>query len=322
MLGPAVQFARTGRRVYFDETDVMAWHFMDVDVLHASNSELNEKGQHMHFTDHAKGETHAGHGTVEGLWHYYMLTGEPRAKDVAVGIGDYFAKIAAWKDFLDYRDDEERTIGWALKALVSSWRATLNPRYKLAAQMIVEQAIAGQDPDTGNWDHPLYPNEDKHRPVCLGGKPWMVGIILQGMKRYDLEFHDPRVQQLICKATDWMIWSEYVYMTCADRQPSIASANHFDGLTYAWELTGKRYYLDEALKGFAKSIGSWSRSDGGSGAVNGDVLEPNINIMRIIREQGEKVWKDGQPVLDPKSEPVVQKIRANSKFKAKPQKRY
>jgi hypothetical protein len=321
ILGGMIQFARTGQRAYFDESDVMAWHFMDVDVLHASNSELNEKGQHMHFTDHAKGETHAGHGTVEGLWQYYMLTGEPRAKDVATGIADFFSKVAAWKNFLDYRDDEERTIGWSLKALVSSWRATLNPRYKLAAQMIVEQAVAGQDKDTGNWDHPLYPNEDKHRPVCVGGKPWMVGIILQGMKLYDEDFHDPRVENLILKAADWMIWTNYVYMTCKDAQPGNPSYTHFDGLTYAWELSGKRYYLDEALRGFAKSIDSWKQGSAGS-TVNGDIVGPTINIMRIIQQQGDKVWKDGAPVLDPKSEPVIQQIRANSKFKAKPQKRY
>lgn len=322
MLGPALQYARTGKRVYIDEVDVMAWHFMDVDVLHASNSALNEKGQHMHFTDHAKGETHAGHGTVEGLWQYYMFTGEPRAKEVAVGIGDFFAKIAAYNDFLDFRDDEERIIGWSLKALVSSWRATRNPRYKLAAQMIVEQAIAGQNKDTGNWDHPLYPNEDTHRPVCVGGKPWMVGIILQGMKLYHEEFHDPRVEKLILNAADWMIWSNFVYMTCKDAQPKIPSFTHFDGLTYAWELSGKRYYLDEALRGFAATIDTWKRGGGMATAMNGDILEPNVNIMRIIQQQGSRVWKDGKPVYDPKTESAVQKIRANSKFKATPQKRY
>jgi hypothetical protein len=321
ILGALVQYARTGKRVYFDESDIMAWHFMDVDVLHASNDPLNELAQHMHFTDHAKGETHAGHCTVEGLWHYYMLTGEPRALEVSTGIADWYSKIAAWKNFLDFRDDEERTIGWALKGLVSSYRATLNPRYKLAAQMIVEQAIAGQDKDTGNWDHPLYPNEDKHRPTCLGGKPWMVGIILQGMKRYDEEFHDPRVQKLILNAADWFIWSNYVYMTCKDAQPSMASATHFDGLTYAWELSGKRYYLDEALKGFNNTMSGW-KGNGAGFTTNGDVVEPNFNMMRIIQQQGEKVWKDGKPVLDPKSAEFVKEIRANPKYKAKPQKRY
>jgi hypothetical protein len=44
--------------------------------------------------------------------------------------------------------------------------------------------------------------------------------------------------------------------------------------------------------------------------------------MRIIQQQGDKVWKDGKPVLDPKSDSIVQQMRANPKFKAKPQKRY
>lgn len=320
MLGSIVNYARSGKRVFFDETDIMAWHFMDVDVLHASNNPLNELGQHMHFTDHAKGETHAGHGTVEGLWHYYMLTGEPRAKEVAVGIADWFSKIAAYKDFLDYRDDEERTIGWSLKALVASWRATLNPRYKLAAQMIVEQAIAGQK-DTGNWDHPLYPNEDKHRPTCVGGKPWMVGIILQGMKRYDEEFHDPRVQKLILRATDWMIWTNYIYMTCSDQKGQTNFYTHLDGLSYSWELSGKRYYLDEALRNFSFMIEPFRKGNAGNN-VNGDITEPTFNMMRIILQQGEKVWKDGKPVLDPKSGEIAKQIRADTKFKAKPQKRY
>ncbi|MBN1291258.1 MAG: hypothetical protein JXB48_05400 [Candidatus Latescibacteria bacterium] len=322
LLAATLQFARTGKRIYYDESDILAWHFMDVDVLHASNSPLNEGGQHMHFTDHAKGETHAGHGTVEGLWYYYMLTGEPRAREVATGIADFFAKVAAWKNFLDFRDDEERTIGWALKALVPSYRATLNPRYKLAAQMVVEQAIAGQDPDTGNWDHPLYPNEDKHRPVCIGGKPWMVGIILQGMKHYYLEFGDPRVKDLILKAADWMIWSNYVYMTCTDREPGMCSTTHFDGLTYAWELSGKRYYLDEALKGFETSIVSLNKENAQQNTVRGNSLEGMANVMRIIEQQRNKIWKDDKPVLDPKSEKFVEEIRANSKFRAKPQKRY
>jgi len=322
LLGATLQFARTGKRVYFDESDILAWHFMDVDVLHASNSPLNEGGQHMHFTDHAKGETHAGHCTVEGLWYYYMLTGEPRAKEVATGIADFFSKIAAWKDFLDFRDDEERTIGWALKALVPSYRATLNPRYKLAAQMVVEQAIAGQDPVTGNWDHPLYPNEDKHRPVCVGGKPWMVGIILQGMKHYHREFHDPRVEKLILKAVDWVIWTNYAYMTCPDRKPRNPRPIDFDGLTYAWELSGKRYYLDEALRGFYLEMQSWKKENAQKHTVRGNSVEGMANVMRIIQQQGRKVWKDGKPVFDPKSEKIVAEIRANPKFKAKPQKRY
>ncbi|MHB9109666.1 MAG: exo-rhamnogalacturonan lyase family protein [Armatimonadota bacterium] len=322
MLGAAVQFGRTAKGEYLDEADILAWHFMDVDVLHASNSPLDEQGQHMHFTDHAKGETHAGHCTVEGLWHYYMLTGEPRAREVAEGIGNYFAKIAAWKDFLDYRDDEERTIGWALKALVSSYRATLNPRFKLAAQMVAEQAIAGQDPDTGNWDHPLYPNEDKHRPVCLGGKPWMVGIILQGMKEYHREFQDPRVATLIQKATDWMIWSNYVYMTCSDHQPGAGYYLHLDGLSYSWELSKKRYYLDEAVRIFAGAITGMTPDKAAGTMPHGASVEAVANMIRLVENEGALAWQDGQPVLDPQTAPAIEAMRQDPKFKAKPQRRF
>jgi hypothetical protein len=322
MLGATVQFGRTAQDEFLDEVDILAWHFMDVDVLHASNSPLDEQGQHMHFTDHAKGETHAGHGTVEGLWHYYMLTGEPRAREVAEGIGNFFAKIAAWKDFLDYRDDEERTIGWALKALISSYRATLNPRFKLAAQMVIEQAVAGQDPDTGNWDHPLYPNEDKHRPVCVGGKPWMVGIILQGLKEYHREFGDERVKTAILKATDWVIWSNYVYMTCTDNESGSGYYLHLDGLSYAWELSGQRYYLDEALTIFANSIQGMSAATASSGGMSGSRLEPIANMMRIVETGGDSVWNQSEPVLDPQSAQIVEAMRRDAKFKAKPQRRF
>lgn len=322
LLGATVQYGRTAMDVYLDEADVLAWHFMDVDVLHASNSPLDEQGQHMHFTDHAKGETHAGHCTVEGLWHYHMLTGEPRAREVAEGIGNFFAKIAAWKDFLDYRDDEERTIGWALKALVASYRATLNPRFKLGAQMVMEQAVAGQDPDTGNWDHPLYPNEDKHRPVCLGGKPWMVGIILQGMKEYHREFGDARVATAIQKATDWMIWSNYVYMTCSDHEPGAGYYHHLDGLSYSWELSQKRYYLDEALRIFAHSIAGMTGEKAAGTMPSGASVESLVNVMRVIEGLGEKAWKDGGPVIDAETAKVLEAMRKDLKFKAKPQRRF
>ncbi len=319
MLGATVQYARSTERYYLDRADVLAWHFMDVDVLHASNNPMCEGAQHMHFADHAKGEVHAGHCTVEGLWHYYFLTGEARAGDVAVGIADFFARVAASKDFLDFRDDEERTIGWALRALVASHLATGDLRYKLAAQMVVEQAIAGQDPDTGNWDHPLYPNEDPHRPTCVGGKPWMVGIILAGMKRYHRAFGDDRVRSLILKAADWIIASNYVYMTCPDKPPRPGGTRHLDALSYAWELSGKRHYLDEALRIFAAITTRWVDSDAPPRTVQGTAIEEVANMMRIIGEQRDSVWREGAPMLDDQSEKIVEKMRADPRFRPKRQ---
>jgi hypothetical protein len=193
--------------------------------------------------------------------------------------------------------------------------------------MVVEQAIAGQDPDTGNWDHPLYPNEDKHRPVCVGGKPWMVGIILQGLKEYHREFGDERVRTMILKATDWVIWSKYVYMTCSDHEPRSGSNLDLDGLSYSWELSGKRYYLDEALHIFANSIKGMTADNAHPGAMLGSRIEPIANMMRIVEQQGAAVWQGepldaGAPVVHPESAQTVEEMRNDPKFKAKPQRRF
>ena len=52
-----------------------------------------------------------------------------------------------------------------------------------------------------------------------------------------------------------------------------------------------------------------------------------VAIARVLRDEGyvagfKVTAEDGKPVLDPKSESVAKEIRANPKFKAKPQKRY
>ena len=327
LLGATLQYARTNDRDYLDEADVLAWHFMDVDVLHASNSPLNEYGQHMHFVDHAKGETHAGHGTVEGLWQYAMLTGEPRAREVAEGIGNFFAKIAAWKNFLDFRDDEERTIGWALRALVSSYEATGNPRYKLAAQMVIEQAVAGQDPDTGNWDHPLYPNEDASRPTHIGGKPWMVGIILSGVRKYRAMLiregtPDPRVDAMITKAAEWILWSEYRYMTSPLVEAGQGDHFHVDALMLAWEVSGRRVFIDEATRIFFRHVGKWSADNAGKWTLRGTAVDPIATMIKHLTEHGEDLWRDGQPVIQPTTAGELKSLRADTRFQAKVQKRY
>ena len=41
LLGAALQFARTADCFYLERADALAWHFVDVDVLHAANSPLD-----------------------------------------------------------------------------------------------------------------------------------------------------------------------------------------------------------------------------------------------------------------------------------------
>ena len=66
----------------------------------------------------------------------------------------------------------------------------------------------------------------------------------------------------------------------------------------------------------------WTGPDAGGGPTHGAALEELANIIRIIGEQGEAVWKDGGPVLEPGSALIVEAMRADPKFRAKPSRRF
>ena len=259
--GALLGFVRTGDPTFFYEADIACWHYMDVDVFHDSNLPLCVGAPHMHYVDHAKGEAHAGHLVVEGVYDYYGLTGNPRALEIANGISDFLVRLAPEKDWLDFRDDEERVIGWSLTALSKAYEYILNEKYLKAARIIVQQVADGQSEETGGWDHPLYPNEDKHRPVCVGGKPWMVGIILSGLAAYHRVTGEKRVEQMIIRGADWIIekgWVEedggFVYMTCPDRSQGRFQVDTLEGLAMATKFSENRYYVDHALRSLLRHL--------------------------------------------------------------------
>ena len=43
---------------------------------------------------------------------------------------------------------------------------------------------------------------------------------------------------------------------------------------------------------------------------------------QMVAEQGEEVWRDGEPVLDPESAQIVAEMRADPRFRAKSQRRF
>ena len=110
-------------------------------------------------------------------------------------------------------------------------------------------------------------------------------------------------------------------MTCRDHEPRPGAMRHLTGLTYAWELSGERFYLDEALSIFAALIAPWQEAGAAGKTVEGLAIEELANVMRIIDENGESVWKNDEPVLDSGSAEIVAAMRADPKLRAKPQHR-
>ena len=57
------------------------------------------------------------------------------------------------------------------------------------------------------------------RAVDLEGTFMNIELLRQLCETPGVPGHEDRVRDLILKATDWIIWSNYVYMTCKDHEP-------------------------------------------------------------------------------------------------------
>jgi hypothetical protein len=95
------QYLRTGQRRYWHLFEATQRHQMDVDTIHLNLPEHQDPGhewedrqwirggQHRHSYNHYSGGANDQHSWNEGLAYYYLLTGDRRARDVAVYVGEY-----------------------------------------------------------------------------------------------------------------------------------------------------------------------------------------------------------------------------------------
>ena len=94
-------YLRTGQRRVFHFYESTIRHQMDVDTMHLNLPEFEDPdhqwqsgewtrgGQHRHSYDHYSGGPNIGHTWCEGLVNYYFITGDRRAYDVALEVGEY-----------------------------------------------------------------------------------------------------------------------------------------------------------------------------------------------------------------------------------------
>ncbi len=193
----AVHFLRTGNRVMLDQAIISAAHSADVDTIH-HHADPNRVGfQYTHCIGHTaryfpsdwKGmggfNTHSGnrggHIWSQGLFAVYALTGEERLLETGRTITDMLAHHTT-----DFRYGAERTVGWPMVAVMAGHDFDANPYYLNAAKLMADIVVWTQHPERGLWGHWIDGNECDHAPRCWGSKPFMTGVLLRGLKMYDL----------------------------------------------------------------------------------------------------------------------------------------
>jgi hypothetical protein len=225
--GLFMQFARTGDRDMFRWARVSAQHRADVDTVWAYPDPYYIGATHQHSIGHSgtwtqdveratwshKYDMHTsaegGHVWADGIVDDWFLTGEPRAIESALALGEHCAY--AFAPTFEALGTHERSAGWSLRAIVAVYKATYDPIYLAAAKRIAEVPLREQKFDQGGaWPHVLPGDHSGDTPGAVGNNLFLIGVLLGGMQAYHEVSHDPAVLKSLASGVAWVLksWNE------------------------------------------------------------------------------------------------------------------
>lgn len=297
------QYLRTGDRRYFDRAAQAARHVIDVDVIHAVNplvqaypgsarmipgqiwahSVGHTGGYYGRYEDgkysglaalkltgaYQLGLYDFGHVWIGGAFDYYLLTGDRRARDVAVVASDTMARLCPTR-----YTDHIRNVGWPMHLLLDAYEATADPKYLAAAQKQWDVLKKNLDPKKG-WVVRLaygHCSVQAESGRCRGNNMYMLGFTLTALARYHRITGDPEVLTALTCGLDQMVregWSEkdkaFYLTSCVHtrRTPPLsfnAPAFHSsEAFAYEAALTGNKEHRRIAREAFVSAIAGGAR---------------------------------------------------------------
>lgn len=239
--GFAVQYFRSGDPRWFDLLDDLARHVIDIDVYHTSDDKAAYNGglfwhtaHHIHadLSTHrtyprsggASGGPAPEHNYNTGLMLYYFLTGDSRAREAVVSLGQWVVSmddgdktplkwiargrtgLASATGSLSYHGPG-RAPGNSILALLNAFRVTDDESYLAKAEELVRRCS--------------HPNDDIESLGLLDAeRRWFYTVFLQALGRYlELKEERKRPDDMYVYARDvllhyarWMAAHEYPYL--------------------------------------------------------------------------------------------------------------
>lgn len=291
--GLFIQYLRTGDRRFFARAEQAARHHIDVDVVHATNPHLKnpwgrppEAGDiWLHALNHTGGyydektsglpvdrtyhmghSTNYGHVWIAGDLDYYYLTGDRRAREVALMVADTMARHCptAYSDHI-------RGLGWPIILVLAAYDATLDKKYLDAATKCWEVLKKNFDWEKG-WVVRLAKGHCLHDDRrCHGNVPFMTGLTLAALARYHRTTGDPEVLKAITVGIDQMIrecWMEDVkafrYTPCPLTKPTPYVTLAAEAMAHEIAHTGNKEHLRILREGL-RAVFDKSGADFGKG---------------------------------------------------------
>jgi len=275
----ALLYARTGERRFLDYTIANASHWMDVDVCHYSRDELLIGGQWEHTRGHCvEGCMVCSHEWVEGLLDMYHFTGDERAYETALGIGENILRLLETPAYQVSGESNARETGWALRSLVALYAETGDKKWVSKGEWIVGHFKEWTD-EYGGWLSPYTDNT----AIRVG---FMISVAVGSLMRYYRFFPSKELKDLIIFAVDDLLDNALMAngVFYYKELPSLNRLNTntllLEALAIAYELTGNEKYLEAGIVTFENAIANPPRGVGGKKVRNKDAVYDMGNTVK------------------------------------------
>ncbi len=294
-----LQYARTGVRRFLDYGLVASEHWMDVDVCHYSKNPLLLGGQWEHSARHIKDSSIVpSHSWVEGLLDYYHFTGNERAYETAIGIGENILRLLETDTYKKSGESNARETGWALRTLTALYLETGEQRWVEKCDWIVGHFEEWAE-TYGGWLAPYTDN-------TLIRVDFMIAVALGSIMRYYRVFPSDKVKQMMIDACEDLYDNGRLPngMFYYKELPSLNRVGNntllLEAMAIGFELTGDKKFLEAGVKTFEKHIASPSKGAVGPKKVVEDAVMftgdgtkgfaqsfiPVTTFYKVAREQG------------------------------------
>lgn len=320
-------FARSGRWEYFEVARTGAIHMTDVD-MHCANGGMffhgyRDSAEEHH--EHRGGPGEWGHVWADGMLDYYYLTGDITALEAAKKLGDFCLRGFEGEGYAPVRRifaGCERAVGWPLITLASLAEATEDSVYLNKCQQMVdylknfvnnpdaEMEVSPAGYGRGHWWRIMMQD---------GCKPFMVGILYEGLKRYHRLTNDETCVEVFQKSLDWLIDKMWYPMRGAfeyefnafnaghrDVYPHYINLLVVDGLAYTYRLTGEKRYLQVGLQAFYSAL--WTLPELLGGKELGMGCRSSLDFLALLTEMQESEAHAPAGILALKDDDIKKKL--------------
>lgn len=253
-----MMYIHTGERRMLDYLLIAARHWMDVDFCHYSSNPFRHEAHIMHSANHVTGGVSISHEWVEGLLHYYHMTGEQEALEKAIAIGENVLRHLSRPIFAKIGVSQARETGWALRTLAALYLENNDQKWLKPAKRIVEQFSYWQE-TYGAWLAP-YTN---HTLIRV---PFMIAVAINSLVRYYWIRPTTEVKQMIiCAAEDLITHcrqrdGRFFYKDLPSLRRSMNVPIILEALAFAYDLSRDCRFLEAGLTMFEEIVSSRSRS--------------------------------------------------------------